>query len=525
MSKKSKKILKNLRPYQQAAISAVKKELEAGISTQLLTMSMGLGKTFTAVKMTEQLGFKKVLWCTDDERLLEQSAMAFINNKFDSNFSSEINKTGFLNYIRQGGTFGEDGYKMGVIKADLFKPEGNVVFCSAQTLYRRLHLLNPNDYDCLIIDECHVFGSKTFFQGISHFLPNLRLGLSGTPFRKDGVLMCDIFEKIVFDYGMAEGIKDGWLCELDAVRIRTNCSLDKVHTIAGDFNEKELSNELNTLSRNNLIADSYLKYAKGRQAIGFGIDIQHCMDLTEAFQQKGINAVAISSDEERTGDKNAKIKAYRDGKIDVLWNVNLLSKGFDHPDTGCAISAAPTKSLVRYLQGPAGRPSRLKSAEYVAKFGQRAIIIDIVDNTTKHSIVNAWELDKGKDPEDRVFISQEKRDKLLAERERKAFITHTRDKDEKVKLLAVPKLKISNSFRMSEDATPLQLETIAKWGYEIKEAHYTKTMISEIFGKQPAGWKSIKEMKEWGYDVEGKFISIAEHQLAKKEHEAKLAKK
>jgi superfamily II DNA or RNA helicase len=510
--------MKELRDYQKKAIKAVEMELYGGSKAQLLVMSMGLGKTFTAVKIDEQLQSKKTFWVTDDERLLEQSAMAFINDKFDKPFADRVNKEGFINFYRNGGVCSETGYKMSIIKADLFDTSGDIVFCSAQTLWRRLDKLDPNLCDIMFIDEAHCFGAKTLYQGINHFTPRLKLGLTGSPYRTDGVLLGDIFDTIAFEYGMRDGIKDGWLCELDAVRIKTNVSLDKVHTSAGDFNKEELSNEINTLARNNLIAQSYLQYAKGRQAIGFGVDINHCMCLTEAFQQHGINAVAISSDEERTGDKNVKIKAYRNGEIDVLFNVNLLSKGFDHPDTGCAITAAPTKSLVRYLQGPAGRINRLKSPDYVAKFGQNAILLDITDNSTRHNIINAWGLDKGLPPEDRVFITSEKRAKLLLDREKRAAakLNHTQEKDERVSLLQLPKVKISKSLRMSESATEAQLAVISRWGYDIANTHYSKEMVSEIFGKQSASLKTVEFLKYKGYSCEG-FVSVAEAMAASEE--------
>lgn len=502
--------MKQLRAYQEEAIKAIEDELCAGLNKQLLVMSMGLGKTFTAVKAEERLKSKKTIWVTDDERLLDQSALTFIRDKFDDDFGNKVEETGFINFIRQGGQ--KEGLKMSVIKADLFDISGDIVFASAQTLWRRLHLLPPETFDIMIVDEAHGFGSITGYKSLSHFNTRLRLGLTATPYRNDGMLMGDLFDKIVYEYDMAKGIQNGYLCDIDAIRIKTSVNLDKVHTKMGDFNQQELSNEINTKARNLLIADSYLKYAKGRQAIGFGIDITHCIDLAEAFQEKGINAVAISSNEERTGDKNGPIKDYRDGKIDVLFNVNLLSKGFDHPDTGCMIASAPTKSLVRYLQGPAGRGSRLKSPEYVAKFGQNCIILDIVDVTSRHNLINAWELDKKKPIEERTFVSKEKKLLLMEERSKKK-LEHTRAEDEKVNLLQLPKVKISNSIKMTEPATESQLNWIAKLGYDIVNVHYTKKHCAEIIASQSATDKQISFLKWKGWDVSN-GVTISEAALA-----------
>lgn len=497
-------MIKTLRPYQQDAINSVKRELSSGCNSQLICMSMGLGKTLTAVKAEEELKSKKTIWLTNDERLMEQSAMAFISDKFDDSFARQVGKIGFIEYCRQGGVMPNSGHKMSIIKADLFDISGDIVFCSSQTLWRRLDKLDPNLFDLMFIDECHEFGSKTGYAGISHFDTRLRLGLSATPFRSDGMMMGDIFDKIVCNYDMKFGIDNGYLCELDAIRIKTNINLDKVHTKMGDFNQQELSNEINTPARNLLIADSYLKYCNGRQGIGFGVNIQHCIDLAESFQQKGINAVAISSNEELTGEKGLPVKMYKEGKIDVLFNVNLLAKGFDHPDTGCTIAAAPTKSLVRYLQGPAGRGSRLKSPEFVSKHGQNCIIMDIVDNTTKHNLVNSWELDRKKPLEERTFTTQEKKDKILEERlARKAKLEHERDKDERVVLLQLPERLIFNSKKMKEAATPAQLKWIKDLGYDTDTINYTKQMCSDILSLEKCSPSEIEYLKSKGYDTTG----------------------
>jgi len=157
---------KQLRDYQQSAIKSIERDLSEGKNTLLLSMSMGLGKTFTAVKAEEKLNSKKTFWVTEDSRLLEQSALAFIRDKFTDKFADEIEKIGFIEYCRQGGTMPETGHKMSIVKADLFDTSGDIVFCSAQTLWRRIGKMDANMCDIMIIDEAHCFGSKSLYQGM-----------------------------------------------------------------------------------------------------------------------------------------------------------------------------------------------------------------------------------------------------------------------------------------------------------------------------------------------------------------------
>lgn len=491
-------------------------------------MATGLGKTVVAVNIASR--FKRTLFIVDNEKLAEQAALSFLSEKFDEDFVKKVENIGFVDYVRQKKSFSND-YKVGLIKADVFQPYGNLTIASAQTLHKRLHLLKPDMYDCVVIDEAHVFMAQSYYKGATFFEPELRLGLSATPTRMDGLLLSDLFEQIAFEYNIADGIKDGYLVEMDAVRIKTNVSLDKVKTKGGEFNESDLSSAVNTLSRNNLVSDSYLKYCKGRQAIGYAVNIQHAIDLCEAFKAKGINADVVSSNEELTGDGDAKWKAFKNGEIDVLFNVGLLIKGVDYDNVQCIIAARPTKSVALYMQ-MIGRGTRtlkgiidgLKTAleriHAIKKSSKKdCIILDITDNTTRHNIVNCWELDKGLIPEDRVFITNEKRDKLLADREAKrlAKITHVQEKDERVSLLQLPKIKISKSLKMSKDATEAQLSVIARLGYEIKEAHYTHEMISEIFLKQEASRTAIDNLIKAGYDCKDRFVSVAEAMAANEE--------
>lgn len=499
---------KEIRPYQEDCHEAVISDYNSGLNKLLITIFTGGGKTYTLIKLIERMGFKRVLWLSFQTELISQSAMAFIADKHPEIYDY-VNEIGFLQYAKQKNS------KIGCIKEDVFNIEPEVVMGSIMTIHRRLDRFPSDYFDCIVCDESHLFMSNTAFKTVTSLNPKLLIGCTATPTRSDGLPLSDLFQKISYDYDLGRGIKDGWACEMDAIRIKTNCSLDNVKTTAGELNLKDLTNEVNTISRNQLIVDSYKKYCEGRPCIAFCVDIKHAINLAEQFKMNGFDCEAVSSDEELTPGRSEKIKRFKEGKLNIITNVSILTTGFDKPDTGAIIMACPTKSLTKYLQC-AGRGSRLKSEAFVERFGQNCIIVDIVDSTRRHNLINAWELDKEKDVEDRWFVSQEKKDKLLAERKRKALITHEQKEDERVKLLALPKVKIYKTFRTNEDATEKQLLQIEKWGYPIKDVHYNKWMISEIFGKQQASESSVRKLKEAGYAVDG-FVSVSQVQLAEKE--------
>lgn len=471
-------------------------------------MATGLGKTVTAVQLSTN--FKSTIFIVDSEELVDQASAAF----------KEIYP------------------EVGLIKAEAFRLKP-ITIASIQTLHRRLHLIPENYFELEIVDEAHLYMAKTFRKGVEHFTPKLRCAITATPTRMDGLSLSDIFGEVAFEYNIKEGIQDGYLVELDAVKIRTNCSLDKVGTVAGELNQGQLSNEINTLARNNQIADAYLQYAKGRRTIVFCCNIQHAVDMCEVFLTKGIKSTAISSDEELTGDRTKRVQEFKEGKYDVIFNCSILGKGFDLPIVSCIINAAPTKSLTRFMQG-IGRGTRplsgvidgLETNEQrwsaIKKSDKKdCLIIDVVDNTTRHNIVNAWNLDRELNPEDRVFITNEKREKLIADRiAKKAKLEHTRDKDEKVKLLRIPRIKVNlNSEGMKKDATEKQLEWIARIGHNITDNHYTMGQVQEIINAEPLSRVRIEELRKMGYDVDSRPMTNADYNAVQREIWIKQQKK
>ena len=914
--------MKQERYYQTEAKIAVKENLEKGVNKQLIVMATGTGKTWTAVSLINELKeekqFKRVIWGTHLEELVEQSAIALLAEMdlmpYDSLLSIINNAGGLLELIRsnKNDMFLDDNTKaiisnIGIVKADLFDVDKPIVVASMQTLHRRLDRIPNNWFDIMVCDEAHLFGSNTFVKSVNYFDVKLRLGLTATPHRTDGMMMGDIFDKIVYEYGIDKGIEDGFLCELDAKRIASNVNIDKVRTTAGEFNQKDLEVLVNTRERNNLIVNKYNEYAAGRQFIAYCVDVQHARDLNDAFLEKGFKTNFIVGDENLTPNRRGLIAQLKNKEIDGLtncmvlcldesteilttkgwtkidemtyqhevanfdetngkiffdypkfivkrqrelgekmvslkspfkdirvtsnhqmlfknrtqnkwrktdaknlvnrkeieipvcgiaeprkvslpipylyskqeynraisansfnlrrnnklsieqskivakqrldeklkmkhsnpdelsfdecrfigfwlgdgskwleenhlrynlsqsvvypniiqwiddllfkiglhsikrkkkaekskpnssdsftwelsrgtgcgeqkrngvfhlepyldkngnlleyfneqqfsafiegfWfadgnhlkrktmpktrcmiynsNLELFNKiqaigvtrgyrmtiqkmslpkkehhkqlytlsfnkqnvfsigtkyfqiedkfieervwcvtsttgnivtrrnnhvtimgnttGFDYPDLGCIINAAPTKSLTKFIQC-VGRGARLKSSEYVDVYQQNCIILDVVDSTTKHRLVNTWTLDKAKPFEEKTFMTKEQKLMFIAKREAKYTVTDPKQKkDVKVNLFALPKVKYSDSIRMQEPATEKQLEWVKSLGYDIEATHYTKMMCTEIISMQMATDKQIGFLRWKGYDVSN-GVTLGEAKLA-----------
>lgn len=91
------------------------------------------------------------------------------------------------------------------------------------------------------------------------------------------------------------------------------------------------------------------QYADGKKGIVYAISISHARNIAAYYKEHGINAVAIDS---RTpaNERKCLIEDFKQGKIQVLVNVDVFSEGFDCPDVEFIQLARPTLSLAKYLQ-------------------------------------------------------------------------------------------------------------------------------------------------------------------------------
>jgi len=473
------------RDYQLEAIETCFNELRDGIQKQMIVMATGLGKTFVSREIASR--FNRILFIAHREELIDQAYAVF-----DEQYPLQV----------------------GIIKERIFEVQKKIVIASVQTLTNRLHLIDPKEFELVIIDEVHHYAAASYIKVAHFFEPQLLLGLTATPHRLDGLNLSNIVDKIVYDYGIDKGVKNGWLCELDAYRIRTDTDLTKVKRTGGDFQKKELSVAVDSPERNELIVRKYQQYASERQALVFAVDMNHAEHLCQAFKAQGISSDFVVSDEEMTPDRKQSVADFKAGKIQVMVNCMILTEGFDHCDIGAILMARPTQSLTVYLQC-IGRGTRLKSQEFIFTHGKNnCIILDFVDNTGKHKLVNTWELDSGKRLEDQIFMSKERRDNAIEKREQQRMLKIKEGKDKKIDLLKLPIIKMkTDRGGFLEAASEKQLAWLKSEGVWEEGKEYTKGQAAEYITNFGAKDWQISKLKAWGYDcsnnpTQGQYYEI-----------------
>lgn len=388
-----------LRPYQEQAINSIREAYGAGVNKQVIVLATGLGKTviFSQIisNLVKKTG-KKALVLAHREELLTQAQNKIYS--IDPELKADIEKAG-----------------------DWAEDHADVVIASVATIGRngsgRIKRLDPKEFGIVVIDEAHHASADTYKNVLRYFglLKGegdndgriLLLGVTATPSRNDNKGIDAIFDKVPYEYGVVQAIKDGWLARIKAWRINTATDLSSVKKTAGDFNLGELGDAVNNNDRNALIIKSYQERVPGQQALCFAVDVAHAKELSKQFNEAGIPAGFVIGD---STDRKEVLEKFAKREIKVVVNCMVLTEGFDEPGIEAILMARPTQSGILFQQ-MVGRGTRLNEGK------EFLTVIDFVDNTFRQSLQTTASLlgmkgaldFKGND----ILEVQEKVEKLL----------------------------------------------------------------------------------------------------------------
>ena len=172
----------------------LKKIIEAGEERALLISATGTGKTYASAFAMRELGFKRVLFLVHRGQLARQTKKSY-EKVLDKSVS------------------------MGLLGAGYREYDADYVFATVQTLNREEHLLkyNPEEFDCIILDEAHHSSANSYQKVMNYFKPKLWLGMTATPDKRDddieGRNIYEIFNhQIAYEIRLQQAMEENFLC-------------------------------------------------------------------------------------------------------------------------------------------------------------------------------------------------------------------------------------------------------------------------------------------------------------------------
>lgn len=283
------------------------------------------------------------------------------------------------------------------------QPYENVQICSIDTLKNRLGRYQPPEL--IVWDEAHHTMAAGWLRVKSAYPDAYNVGLTATPERLDGKGLGSEFTAIVEGRSMSWLIDKGYLCRYKAYAPSAP-DMNGVHSRMGDYVTAETAAVMDKPTITGDAISHYLRLARGKRAVAFCVSIAHSQHVEQQFRASGIVAVHLDGNTQ-SSDREAAMRAFKNGQIEVLTNCGLFAEGVDVPALEAAILLRPTQSLSMYLQmvGRSLRPCDGK---------EHAIILDHAGLIAKHGLPDddrTWSLEgrkknKASDAERQVAVRQ-----------------------------------------------------------------------------------------------------------------------
>ena len=249
-----------------------------------------------------------------------------------------------------------------------------VIVASIQTLSRRIESVGFEPAT-IIIDEAHHATAKTYRLLWEKWPKAKFLGLTATPCRLNNTGFTDLFDTMLQSWSIQEFIDKGWLSDFEYVSVTPdNWIVDRIkglkkRGVDGDYQTKEMATVMDSPESIEHLYRSYKQYADGKKGIVYAINREHAQHISDYYQSKGVRCCwieAMTPAEQR----QQLVDDYRQGRMNVIVNVDIFSEGFDCPDVEFIQLARPTLSLSKYLQ-QVGRGMRvMPSKDYVVILDQ-----------------------------------------------------------------------------------------------------------------------------------------------------------
>ena len=241
----------------------------------------------------------------------------------------------------------------------------------------------------IIVDEAHTVNAKggmykDFFLKIGARI----LGLTATPYRLVSSRFYTmlkfitrtrpvVFNQVIYCIQITDLVNQGFLARLryfylpcrdwDAGNLEKNSN-------GSEYTDESIKNEYARVDFHHhmwSVVERLKKPKDGTKRKGILVFTQFVEDAERAVLCVPHSDIVTGKTPKK--EREQKIADFRSGKIEVLFNVNCLSVGFDYPELDTIVLARPTMSLALYYQqvGRALRPSP----------GKDGWIVDLVGNT------------------------------------------------------------------------------------------------------------------------------------------------
>lgn len=361
------------REYQEKAIQGIVSAYVTKKMKAMAVMATGLGKTFVAAESVHRIQKIK-----SNARILVLAHTNPLIYQLEKSFWPFMTK----NHTSVVWNGYEEPSSIQLQSADF-------VFACINTVFE--YIVKKEDFprfDVVIVDECHHAGSS-MYQKVLEFInaggyngPFL-LGLTATPWRPDEVDISNIFGETVVCIDMVEGLRKGFLSNVDYRMYTDNINWDALANLDGkSFSPKQINRTLFIEQWDDSVVYELQKTWNEQpkpRAIVFCGTVEHANIMCTKLNALGFcNAAAIYSSSGsgysmNQFEKNRILTDFADGTVNVVCTVDIFNEGIDVPDVNILVFQRVTHSRRIFIQ-QLGRGLRISDGK------EKVIVLDFVSD-------------------------------------------------------------------------------------------------------------------------------------------------
>ena len=279
---------------------------------------------------------------------------------------------------------------MGVYSAGLKSRDIDAItFASIQSIEGKHYAIGHRDL--MIVDEAHMINNQAhgryrrLINALREINPAMRvIGLTATPYRLGQGLLTQgesaLFDDIIEPVTVAELVGRGYLSPLKSKHTEAMIDTGKIKKRGGEYIAKEMNREADKITQS-AVAEIMQRAGDRRHWLLFCSGVEHSYHVRDELQSWGVNAETITG-KTPAKERQRLINQFRSGELQALTNADVLTTGFDAPNTDLIAMLRPTMSAALYVQ-MAGRGMRIK------EHTDHCLVLDFAGNVETHGPITA----------------------------------------------------------------------------------------------------------------------------------------
>ena len=344
---------------QKRALKELNRYRALGVSRALTIASAGSGKTYLAAFDALNFNPKRLLYIVHEGAILRKSLETF-QEVFGKNVS------------------------YGIYSGTSKEFDADYVFATNITMCNSLELFSKNEFDYIIIDECHHATAETYKKIMSYFEPEFLLGLTATPERLDNQDVFELFDhNVPYELRLRDAIANDLVVPFKYYGIR-----DKLvdYGLSGN-DERRMIAQMVKEDHCDFISEQIEKHRpQGKlKCLAFCRNVTHARMMCEALGERYSTAYLTGKN-----DIGERVRAYNDlqndeQSLEILFTVDILNEGVDIPGVNMVLFLRPTESTTIFIQQLGRGLRKYTNKEYVT-------VLDFIGNSYTRSVQIAFAL-------------------------------------------------------------------------------------------------------------------------------------